>query len=135
MTGKQRAYLRAQANGLDTILYVGKGGITEAVIRQTDIPGVRMMRECFADWLSGDPERLHRRFDLHSPEAGMLRLTPRDPTLRKICRQVELRLDPSRKDLSSIRVDEPSGDVLEIRFLNVRHDPEIPESAWSMPPK
>ena len=35
MTGKQRAYLRAQANGLDTILYVGKGGITEAVIRQT----------------------------------------------------------------------------------------------------
>lgn len=36
MTGKQRAYLRAQANGLETILYVGKGGITEAVVRQTD---------------------------------------------------------------------------------------------------
>ena len=36
MTGKQRAYLRAQANGLDTIQYVGKGGITEAVIRQTE---------------------------------------------------------------------------------------------------
>ncbi len=36
MTGKQRAYLRAQANGLETILYVGKGGITEAVIRQTE---------------------------------------------------------------------------------------------------
>ena len=36
MTGKQRAYLRAQANGLETIIYVGKGGITEAVIRQTD---------------------------------------------------------------------------------------------------
>ena len=36
MTGKQRAYLRAQANGLDTILYVGTGGNTEAVIRQTE---------------------------------------------------------------------------------------------------
>ena len=36
MTGKQRAYLRAQANGLETILYVGKGGVTEAVIRQTE---------------------------------------------------------------------------------------------------
>ena len=35
MTGKQRAYLRGLANGLDTIIYVGKGGITEAVIRQT----------------------------------------------------------------------------------------------------
>ena len=36
MTGKQRAYLRAQANGLETILYVGKGGVTEAVIRQAE---------------------------------------------------------------------------------------------------
>ena len=36
MTGKQRAYLRAQANSLETILYVGKGGITETVIQQTN---------------------------------------------------------------------------------------------------
>ncbi len=36
MTGKQRAYLRGLANGLETIIYVGKGGITEAVIRQTE---------------------------------------------------------------------------------------------------
>lgn len=36
MTGKQRAFLRAQANGLETIIHVGKGGVTEAVIRQTD---------------------------------------------------------------------------------------------------
>ena len=36
MTGKQRAYLRGLANGLETIIYIGKGGITEAVIRQTE---------------------------------------------------------------------------------------------------
>ncbi len=36
MTGKQRAYLRGLANGLETIIYVGKGGITETVIRQTE---------------------------------------------------------------------------------------------------
>ncbi len=36
MTGKQRAYLRGLANPLDTIIYVGKGGITEAVIQQTE---------------------------------------------------------------------------------------------------
>ncbi|MBR2717121.1 MAG: YhbY family RNA-binding protein [Oscillospiraceae bacterium] len=36
MTGKQRAYLRGLANGLDTILTVGKGGLTENVIRQAD---------------------------------------------------------------------------------------------------
>ena len=36
MTGKQRAYLRSLANGLDTILTVGKGGLTENVIQQAD---------------------------------------------------------------------------------------------------
>ena len=36
MTGKQRAYLRAQANSLETILYVGKGGITDTVIQQAN---------------------------------------------------------------------------------------------------
>ena len=36
MTGKQRAYLRRLANGLDTILTVGKGGLTENVVQQAD---------------------------------------------------------------------------------------------------
>ena len=34
MTGKQRAYLRGLANGLDTIFQIGKGGISEEMIRQ-----------------------------------------------------------------------------------------------------
>lgn len=36
LTSKQRAEFRAQANGLDTTLIVGKGGITEAVIAETE---------------------------------------------------------------------------------------------------
>ena len=36
LTSKQRAELRAQANGLDTTLMVGKGGVTEAVIAETE---------------------------------------------------------------------------------------------------
>lgn len=36
MNGKERAALRAQANGLDTLLQIGKGGLTEAVLRQID---------------------------------------------------------------------------------------------------
>ena len=34
MTGKQRAMLRAMANTLDTIIYIGKEGITDATIRE-----------------------------------------------------------------------------------------------------
>ena len=36
LTSKERAEKRAQANELDTILMVGKGGVTDAVIAQAD---------------------------------------------------------------------------------------------------
>lgn len=36
LTSKQRAALKAMANGLDTILYIGKGGVTDNVVAQTD---------------------------------------------------------------------------------------------------
>ncbi len=36
LTSKQRAFLRAMANGLETILYVGKEGIGDNLIKQAD---------------------------------------------------------------------------------------------------
>ena len=36
LTSKQRAYLRSMAAEADTIVQIGKGGITESVIRQVD---------------------------------------------------------------------------------------------------
>lgn len=36
MTSKQRAFLRAQANGLDPILHAGKGGISDTLVKQAD---------------------------------------------------------------------------------------------------
>jgi len=36
LTSKQRAWLRGQANDLDTILQIGKDGVGENLIRQTD---------------------------------------------------------------------------------------------------
>ena len=36
LTSKQRAYRRGLANGLDPILHMGKGGLSDAMIRQAD---------------------------------------------------------------------------------------------------
>ena len=34
LTGKQRAQLRSLANGIDTILHIGKDGVTDNVVKQ-----------------------------------------------------------------------------------------------------
>ena len=36
LTSKQRAYLRGIANSIDTIIYVGKGGMSDEIIKQAD---------------------------------------------------------------------------------------------------
>lgn len=36
MTSKERAALRSQANSLDALFQVGKGGISDTLIKQTD---------------------------------------------------------------------------------------------------
>ena len=36
MTSKQRAKLRGLANTIDTIFQIGKGGVTDALIKQVD---------------------------------------------------------------------------------------------------
>lgn len=36
MTSKQRAYLRSLCNSMDPILHAGKGGISDAMIKQAD---------------------------------------------------------------------------------------------------
>ena len=43
LTGKQKGFLRSMGNEMDPIMQVGKGGITEAVVTQTD--GVLEVRE------------------------------------------------------------------------------------------
>ena len=49
LTSKQRAYLRGLANGIDTILYIGKGEITENIIQQAD--------DAARNWLPKKPRR------------------------------------------------------------------------------
>jgi RNA-binding protein len=36
LTGKQRSYLKGLANSLETIMQIGKGGVTENVLKQID---------------------------------------------------------------------------------------------------
>jgi len=47
LTGKQKGFLRSMGNEMDPILQVGKGGITEAVVTQTnEVLEVRELIKC-----------------------------------------------------------------------------------------
>ncbi len=47
LTGKQRAYLRSLANSEDTIVHIGKGGITENIVKQaSDALAARELIKC-----------------------------------------------------------------------------------------
>ena len=47
LTSKQRAQLRGLANSLTPIVHIGKEGITEAVVKQTDEALERLREDIF----------------------------------------------------------------------------------------
>ena len=36
ITSKQRSYLKSLANGIDPVVYIGKGGLTENILKEMD---------------------------------------------------------------------------------------------------
>ena len=106
-----------------------------AVLEQEKFPWLKMLRSALDDWLSGDPERLARRFDVTSPRPDTLHLVPRDAALRKLCQSVDITLAEGGDAIRLIRITEVGGDTLEIRFFEVANDPALPPDIWRMPPR
>ena len=105
-----------------------------SVIRQESFPWLRILRDSLDDWLSGDRARLTSRFLVSMPRPRTVRLVPRDSARKKIFRSVEL--DFAEKDdlVTAVRIEESTGDKLEIRFSQLRRDPSLPKEIWQVPP-
>ena len=112
----------------------GENGNT-AVIDQKQFPWLKLLRDSLDDWLSGDPERLAKRFEVAFPKPRTLHLVPRDADLKKLCPGVDITLSPDGDAISSIRITEDGGDTLEIRFSEVANNPELPSDIWRIPPR
>ena len=106
-----------------------------AVIEQEKFPWLKMLRSALDDWLSGDPKRIAERFDVTTPRPDTLHLVPRDAALKKLCSCVDIAISERGDAISSIRIAEPGGDTLEIRFSEVVNDPQLPPDIWRMPPR
>ncbi len=68
MTSKERAGLRSQANSLEALFQVGKGGISDALVKQTDdaltareLIKIKVLRETCPDPVRTVAEELAKR--------------------------------------------------------------------------
>ena len=105
-----------------------------SVIRQETFPWLRILRDSLDDWLSGDRARLTGRFLVSTPRPRTVRLVPRDSELKKLFGSVELDFAEKEDLVTAVRIEESSGEKLEIRFSQLRRDPPLPQKIWQMPP-
>lgn len=106
-----------------------------SVIRQETFPWLGILRDSLDDWLSGDKARLTRRFQVSTPRLRIVRLVPRESVQKKLFRSVELEFAEKGELITVIRIEESTGDKLEIRFSDLRRDPRLPQDFWRMPPR
>ena len=106
-----------------------------AVIEQKKFPWLKLLRDSLDEWLSGDPERLAKRFAVTFQPPRNLHLVPRDAVMNKICRSVDITLSPGADTISLIRITEEGGDTLDIRFSEVENDPRLSPQIWRLPPQ
>ncbi|MBQ9337225.1 MAG: outer membrane lipoprotein carrier protein LolA [Lentisphaeria bacterium] len=105
-------------------------------IEQRKFPWLKVLRSCLTDWISGDPERLAKRFELTAKDERTLRLTPKEAALKNMFRSVEIRADAAFAAIETIAIEETSGDILTIRFVNVRKDPAgLSDKTWRAAPE
>ena len=142
MVCEKNGRLRWQVNSpVRSVTLIGKDELRHfdaetgktAVIRPDKFPWLQVLRECMTDWLSADPDRLARRFELTVKDGHTLRLFPKEMQIRQIFKAVEIRADAAFRSIESIVIEENSGDRLEIRFLKVRKNPALTEKIWRMP--
>lgn len=105
-----------------------------SVIRQETFPWLRILRDSLDDWLSGDRARLTGRFLVSTSRPRTVRLIPRDSEQKKLFGSVELDFAEKEDLVTAVRIEESSGEKLEIRFSQLRRDPPLPQKIWQMPP-
>ena len=105
-----------------------------AVISPEKLPWPGILRDCMTDWISGDPDRLKRRFNLEVKDARTLRLRAKNDPLRQLFNAVEIRISADFNAVEQIRIEEKSGGRLTIHFSQVRKNPVLPDQIWQLPP-
>jgi outer membrane lipoprotein-sorting protein len=83
------------------------------------LPFLERMGRLFA----GISEEVRREFDVGLPAPERLRLAPREPGLARWIRAIDITFDGPQRTPTHVRLEEPEGDVTEIRFSEIEVNP------------
>ncbi len=86
-------------------------------------------------WLGGDLDQLLADYAVEwvGGTPAVVRLTPRGGGLSAVLEQVELEVAGSPPVVRRIRMTEPGGDRVEIRFEDLQLDPALPPETFQLP--
>jgi outer membrane lipoprotein-sorting protein len=87
--------------------------------------------EKFVDFFTGMSEAIEREFRVEKLGPDRLRLEPRGSDFAGWLRALEIRFDAERKLPLQVRLEEPEGDVTEVRFEDLEVNPRIDPSAFA----
>lgn len=98
-------------------------------------PWLKLIRECFTDSFTGDPEKLQKRFQIKEITPYILELTPADPLLADWVQTLQITFRQDFAAVKKVEIREKSGDRLEILYHNIKIDPVLPATLWKLPPE
>lgn len=98
-------------------------------------PWLKLIRECFTDSFTGDPEKLQKRFQIKEITPYILELTPADLLLADWVQTLQITFRQDFAAVEKVEILEKNGDRLEILYHNIKIDPVLPETFWELPPK
>lgn len=98
-------------------------------------PWLTLLRECFTDTFSGDPDALQKQFKIREISPHVLELTPTDAAFINWVQKMKITFRQDFSAVEKVEILEKSGDKLEIIYCNIKLDPVLPESIWKLPPE
>lgn len=86
-------------------------------------------------WLGGDLAEVERDYEVAwtSGPPHLAVLTPRDPALEQILKQIELTIGGAPPAVQRVVLHEPSGDRVEITFRDIALGGQLPPETFSTP--
>ena len=104
-----------------TQLVVNDGGTGRTTTIKADKqPFIARIFQLQDSWFKGDFSGFKEELDVAVQDASTLHLTPRNPKLKAFAKAVHVQINPDTRHISSIVLEEPTGDSITITFANIR---------------